>query len=175
MTNIDYDEIYEETPRDKAEYARRMKWHRRYLDVARLVSTWSKDPSTQTGCVVVDQIGNIVSTGYNGFARGVEDTPERLNDRPTKYLYVVHCDTNAIYSAARRGVSLVGCTMYLTGPPCNECMKGIIQAGITRVCWPEDNPFEKDPATQARWQVSIEATHNMAIEAGVEFVRVPAK
>jgi len=152
---------------------RSLKWHRRFLDVARLVATWSKDPSTKTGCVVVDQIGNIVSTGYNGFARGVQDTEERYNDRPTKYLFVVHCDTNAIYSAARRGVSLHGCTMYLTGPPCNECMKGIVQAGITRVVWPEDNPFEKDPATQARWKDSIEVTNAMAREAGVEFVRVP--
>ena len=152
---------------------RELKWHRRFLNEARAKATWSKDPSTKTGCVVVDDDGAIVSTGYNGFARGVDDKPDRYNDREVKYRFVVHCDTNAIYSAARRGVSLLGTTMYLTGPPCNECMKGIIQSGIRRVLWPEDNPFEKDPATQARWQVSIEATNAMAAEAGVEFIRVP--
>ena len=152
---------------------RELKWHRRFLEQCRGIASWSKDPSTQTGCVVVDQEGAIVSTGYNGFARGINDSDARYNHRETKYMFVVHCDTNAIYSAARRGVALRGCTMYLTGPPCNECMKGIIQAGITRVVWPEDNPFEKDFDTQARWQRSIEVTNQMANEAGVEFLRVP--
>ena len=152
---------------------RELKWHRRFLDLCHSIASWSKDPSTKTGCVVVDQEGAIVSTGYNGFARGVDDSDARYIHRETKYMFVVHCDTNAIYSAARRGVALLGCTMYLTGPPCNECMKGIIQAGITRVAWPEDNPFEKDFDTQARWQRSIEVTNQMANEAGVEFLRVP--
>lgn len=138
---------------------RELKWHRRFLDVARLVSTWSKDPSTQTG--------------GNGFARGVDDSEERYADREVKYRFVVHCNTNAIYSAALRGVSLRGATMYLTGPPCNECMKGIVQSGITRVVWPEDNPFEKDVATQQRWQGSIEVSNAMARAAGIEFLRVP--
>lgn len=154
---------------------RELKWHWRHLDEAWQQASYSKDPSTKTGCVVVDDAGSIISTGYNGFPRGVRDLPERYKVRGTKYRFVVHCDTNAIYSAARRGVSLVGATMYLTGPPCCECMKGIIQSGIRRVVWPEDNPFEKDPATQERWQYSIEATHAMAQEAGVEFVRVQKK
>lgn len=151
---------------------RDLKWHRRFLDVCRLISTWSKDPSTKTGCTVVDADGNIVSTGYNGFARGVFDGPGRYALREVKYRFVVHCDTNAMYSAARRGVSLQGCTMYLTGPPCCECVKGIIQVGIVRVVWPEDNAFEKDAATQARWRDSIFAADTMAKEAGVEFLRV---
>lgn len=151
---------------------RALKWDTRFLDVCRLVSTWSKDPSTKTGCVIVDENRAIVSTGYNGFARGVVDHPERYSDRSTKYRYVVHCDTNAIYSAARRGVSLKGCTMYLTGPPCNECMKGIIQSGITKVVWPADNPFERDPLVQERWRESIAATYLMASEAGILLSRV---
>lgn len=154
-------------------HRKQLVWHRRFLEVAQLIATWSKDPSTQTGCVVVDPDRAIVSTGYNGFARGVNDSPERYNDREVKYRYVVHCDTNAIYSAAARGVSLRGCTMYLTGPPCNECMKGIIQAGIGTVVWPEDNPFERDPATMERWRVSIETTETMAAEAGIQFLRIP--
>lgn len=152
---------------------RTLKWHRRFLEVARLISTWSKDPSTKTGCVVVDRNRAIVSVGYNGFARGVVDSAERYDDRETKYRFVVHCDTNAIYSAANRGVSLQGCTMYLTGPPCNECMKGIVQSGIDAVVWPEDNPFERDESVRARWAAQIEAAEDMADEAGVAFLRVP--
>ncbi len=161
------------TMRETPATSRGLRWHRHFLRQAWLCAEMSKDPSTKTGCVVIDADRCIVSTGYNGFARGVNDKPDRYNDREVKYRFVVHCDTNAIYSAARRGVSLLGCTMYLTGPPCNECMKGIVQAGIHRVIWPEDNPFEKDPATQARWQGSIEASNAMAEEAGVQFLRIP--
>jgi dCMP deaminase len=102
----------------------------------------------------------------------VFDHEERYADRETKYLFVVHCDTNAIYSAASRGVSLFGTTMYLTGPPCNECMKGIVQVGIRRVVFPRDNPFESDPEVRDRWAKSMRATQDMAMEADVEFIRV---
>lgn len=152
---------------------REEKWHRRFLSVAKLIATWSKDPSSKTGCLIVDKDKNLVSGGYNGFPRGVQDNEERYNDRKVKYSLVAHCDRNAIDSAARRGVPLRGCTMYLTGPPCNECMKSIIQSGISRVVWPEDNPFENDPATRERWKESIEASELMARESGVEFKRVP--
>lgn len=149
------------------------KWHLRFLEMARLIATWSKDPSTQTGCVVVDANRNIVSTGYNGFPRGVRDLSERYDDRPTKYRFVAHCDSNAVFSAANRGVSLRGATMYLTGPPCCECMKAIIQAGITVVVWPWDNPFEIDGSpTQERWADSMETSFTMACEAQVLMVRI---
>lgn len=152
---------------------RELKWHRRHIHIMREIAQWSKDPSTKVGCVIVDDHNSIVASGYNGFARGVVDSAERYNDRETKYRFVVHADTNAMYDAARRGVKLAGCTMYLSGPPCCECMKGLVQVGIRRVCWPEDNPFEKDEATLKRWAFSIEASQAMAREAGIEFVRVP--
>lgn len=141
-------------------------WHKRYLELAQHIATWSKDPSTKTGCVIVKD-NRILTTGYNGFPEGVIDSAERYNDRPTKYKYIEHCDRNAIYQAARLGLSLEGATMYLTGPPCHECTKGIIQSGITRVLWPADNPFENDPATMARWAESMEASTSMLLEAGI--------
>ncbi len=148
-----------------------LKWHRRFLGQAGYIATWSKDPSTQTGCVLVKDRA-IISTGYNGFPRGVADFEERYENRTLKYLLVVHCDTNAIYNAARRGVSTDGTTMYLTGPPCNECMKGIIQAGIVLVVWPRDNKFETDEDTWRRWFDATQAAELMALESGVDFLRV---
>jgi dCMP deaminase len=146
-------------------------WDRRFVALARAVSEWSKDPSTRTGAVVVDGHRRILSLGYNGFPVGVRDD-ERLTDREAKYRLIVHADLNAIYTAARLGLSLVGATMYLTGHPCNECMKGIIQVGIRRVAWPADNPFENDPATRERWADALLATHQMASESGVNMDRI---
>lgn len=109
-------------------------WNLRFMDLAQQVSTWSKDPSKKIGAVVVGPKRQILSTGYNGFPRGIEDTHDRLNDRDLKYKYVVHAEMNAIYNATYTGTSLDGASMYVYGLPiCHECAKGIIQVGIKEV------------------------------------------
>jgi dCMP deaminase len=138
------------------------KWTRRYLDIAKEVSTWSKDPSKQIGAVAVGDKGQILSQGYNGFPRGVKDTNERYNDREEKYKYVVHGEMNCIYNACNSGVSLNGATLYVTGlPVCSECAKGIIQVGIKKVVmeYPKDIP----PV----WEKSVQLTKQMFLEANV--------
>jgi dCMP deaminase len=138
------------------------KWTRRYLDIAKEVSTWSKDPSKQIGAVAVGDKGQILSQGYNGFPRGVKDTNERYNDREEKYKYVVHGEMNCIYNACNSGVSLNGATLYVTGlPVCSECAKGIIQVGIKKVVmeYPKDIPLI--------WEKSVQLTKQMFLEANV--------
>jgi|SRR5271170_6623263 len=136
---------------------RQAKWDARYLELAKHIAQWSKDPSTKTGAVIVSPQGAVVSVGYNGFARGVNDTDERLNDRETKYKLVVHCERNAIIFAQR---DLTGCTLY-TWPfmSCSPCAGMVIQAGITRCVAPQnDNP---------RWQEDFKLSQQQFAEAGV--------
>lgn len=138
------------------------KWTRRYLDIAKEVSTWSKDPSKQIGAVAVGDKGQILSQGYNGFPRGVKDTDDRYNNREEKYKYVVHGEMNCIYNACNSGVSLNGATLYVTGlPVCSECAKGIIQVGIKKVVmeYPKDIP--------PIWEQSVQLTKQMFHEANV--------
>lgn len=106
------------------------KWDLRFLTLAFLVASWSKDPSTKCGAVIVR--GNrIISLGYNGFPQGVYDHNERLQDRETKYKMVLHAEVNALMFA---NVDLTGCTIYTVPmPPCSRCAAQIIQAGIKRV------------------------------------------
>jgi len=141
------------------------KWDLRFLNLAHHVATWSKDPSTQVGCVIVNDQKRVVSIGYNGFPKGIEDSEERLNDRKTKYQYVVHAEPNAI---ANTNSSTEGCTIY-TWPfaPCSECMKLIIIHGIRRVVYPATSEELK-----TRWGESLEFAENMAIEAGLELVEL---
>ncbi|NJK88105.1 MAG: CMP deaminase, partial [Myxococcales bacterium] len=80
------------------------KWDLRFIELAKHVASWSKDPSTQCGCVIVDSSRRILSTGYNGFPAGVTDVYERLHDREVKYRLVAHSEVNAICTAARVGV-----------------------------------------------------------------------
>lgn len=134
-------------------------WHKRFIELAEHISTWSKDPSTQTGAVIVDRNNRVVSVGYNGFPRGVRDD-DRLNDRETKYEMVVHCEVNAIITAQR---DLEGCRLY-TWPfmSCSRCASVVVQSGITECYAPaSDNP---------RWQESFALTRRIFEEAGVSIV-----
>ena len=116
-------------------------WGDKYTHLAKEISTWSKDPSTKVGAVVIGEHGQLLSQGYNGFPRRINDTDDRLNNRKRKYELVVHAEMNAIYNASLTGVSLRDSTLYVYGLPiCNECAKGIIQVGIKKVvaCRPKE-------------------------------------
>jgi dCMP deaminase len=119
------------------------KWDSRFMKLAREISTWSRDPSTKIGAVIVNDERRILATGYNGFPRGIEDTEERLNDREQKYPLIVHGEMNALMNALYSGVSVKDTTLYVWGlPVCSECTKNVIQSGIKRVVitYPEHAP-----------------------------------
>ena len=144
------------------------KWDLRYLNLAERISSWSKDPSTKIGAIAVGSKGQVLSQGYNGFPRSIEDKIEYYEDRETKYKYVVHAEMNVIYNATYHGVSLEGTTLYVTGlPVCSDCAKGIIQVGITRVVM-------KERLTPQKWIDSWKTTSKMFDEANVkwEFLNV---
>ena len=141
------------------------KWDERYLRLAKEVSTWSKDPSTQVGAIAVLN-GTVLAQGYNGFPKYVADDEAKLQDREIKYKYTVHAEMNCIFNAALNGVSLYGSTLYIYPlPACHECAKGIIQVGIERVV----SPVFEDDLTQKRWEKSCETTFSMFEEAGVQY------
>lgn len=111
-----------------------MKWSEYFINIAEQVKLKSKDERTQIGAVIVGVDNEIVSTGYNSFPRGInDDIPER-QERPEKYFWFEHAERNAIYNAARIGVSTLGTTMYMTcGISCADCARAIISAGIKKV------------------------------------------
>lgn len=132
-------------------------WDRRFIELARHVSSWSKDPSKQVGAVIVDAQHRVVSLGFNGFPHGIRDD-DRLHDRQTKYELVVHAEINAVLFA---GKDLRGCTLYVWPiPPCSRCAAQIIQTGIIRVC--SNRTLETD-----RWHESCSLARKMFEEAGV--------
>ena len=113
------------TPKDK-------KWHVRFLRLAKEVSTWSIDPSTKVGCVLVKN-KRVISTGYNGFPKNISDNFDRLIDREKKYEITVHAEVNAVTTAALHGVSTEGSIAYVSFSPCSRCAAVLINAGISEV------------------------------------------
>ncbi len=141
-----------------------MNWDKYFMELARLVASKSKDESVKVGVVIVGPDHEIRSTGYNGFPRGIDETDSKRWERPIKYEWVEHAERNAIYNAARMGTPTNGCTMYLESPPCTDCGRAIIQAGIKEVVVTVNNPF-KD---REFWRESIKFACDMLREAGVK-------
>jgi dCMP deaminase len=140
-------------------------WDVRFLQLADMVSTWSKDPSTKVGAVIVDDLKRVLSLGYNGLPRGIQDTPERLADRDLKYKMVVHAEANAILNSPG---PVRGSTLYLFPlPPCSECSKLIIQSGIRAVRFPRWIPVPE------RWRDAMALSEAMLLEAGVDVRKFP--
>lgn len=138
------------------------KWHVRFLRLAEEVSTWSKDPSTVVGCVLVKN-RRVVSTGYNGFPKDLSDSFDRLIDREQKYEMTVHAEVNAVTTAALHGVSTENCTAYVTFSPCSRCAAVLINAGITAV-YVSGGSIIPD-----RWLKSLITASKMLAEAGVHY------
>jgi dCMP deaminase len=134
-------------------------WDKRFLDLAELVSSWSKDPSTKVGAVIVDDQNIIVSVGFNGFPKGIEDN-DRLNHRDSKYQIIVHAENNALMFAKR---PLDGCTIY-TYPfmPCPRCAGMIIQSGIKRVV------SYKNTTDRMRWELDFSISRELFNEANIQ-------
>lgn len=130
------------------------------IGMAEHVAKLSKDPSTKVGAVIFDDKRRIVSAGYNGFARGVADTADRLEDRSTKYRLTLHAEQNALMFAT---APLHGCTLVVTHPCCAHCAALSIQAGIKHVVWPEPAP-----AFLSRWEADMGLTLQQFKEAGVQ-------
>lgn len=141
--------------------SQRDSWDQVFLRLAKEVASWSKDPSTKVGAVAVGPKRNVLAQGYNGFPRGIFDYAERYNDKPTKYMYVVHAEMNVIYNATYNGVSLDGASLYVYGlPPCSECAKGIIQVGIKEI-------ITETQGIPKKWEDSWNFSKSMFDEAGV--------
>jgi len=139
-----------------------VNWDKRYLGLAKEVSSWSKDPSSKIGAVAIGSKGQVLAQGYNGFPRGIYDGEVRYNNREIKYQYIVHAEQNVIYNATYNGVSLDGATLYVWGlPVCSECAKGVIQVGIKRVVLPRAQ-------YPLHWVQSWRTSMEMFDEAGVE-------
>ena len=137
------------------------KWDMRFLELAKRISTWSKDPSRQIGAIAVKN-RNVIAQGYNGFPRGISDD-DRYNNREVKYKYVVHAEMNCIYNASFNGVSLVDSDFYVHGlPVCSDCAKGIIQVGVANVFMPSQEIPD-------HWIESWDLTRSMFDEAGVKW------
>lgn len=143
-------------------------WDEYFIGMAEYVATKSKDESVKLGAVIVAPNHAIISTGYNGFPRGVDESIASRHERPDKYLFTEHAERNAIFNATG---PLRGCTMYMSRSPsclCADCARAVIQVGIVAVIGP-NRPFE---GKGAQWEASLNAARIMMNEAGIATITI---
>jgi dCMP deaminase len=141
------------------------KWDIRFLQLARHVSEWSKDPSTKTGAVIT-QGKRVISMGYNGFPADMMDTPELYANREEKYSRIVHCEVNALIFAGRLPNDS---TLYTWPfPSCDRCVVQMIQAGIERFVAPVPSKESIE-----RWGPAFEKTKKYIQESRRWYLEVP--
>lgn len=133
-----------------------------YFEVAESFAKLSKDPSTKVGTLLLaDESNHVLSAGFNGFPRGIDETIESRWQRPEKYALVSHSESNAVAQAARTGTPLNKSTCVVTVFPCADCCKLLIQSGVSRIVTREPD-FEK-----VGWGRSFTYSKLMFEEAGV--------
>jgi dCMP deaminase len=156
-----------------------LRWDKRFLQLALDYAHMSKDPSTRVGAIIVGPDRELRSAGFNGLPRNIVDLPSRLHNRETKLKLMVHGEMNAVLAAARVGIPLKGCTMYMAatnplnevwgGVPCTRCSVEIIQTGIVRiVSW-------SIKTAPSRWHDDLTFAKQLLLEAGIECVELARK
>ena len=131
-------------------------WTSRFVAMANLVSTWSKDARKQVGAVVVSPDRRHFSVGYNGLPAGFPD--DVVLDRDTKNRYTLHAEENAIAQAA---ADVRGWSIYVTEAPCLRCALSIHRAGIVTVYCPAIDPNSQWAADQS---AALEFLTNMGVQ-----------
>lgn len=143
------------------------KKHEKFLRLAEFVANeFSKDRSTKVGAVIVGEDNEVLSLGYNGFPRGLDDNVESRHERPEKYYWAEHAERNALYNASRIGASVKNGRIYISGlPPCHDCARGIIQAGVKEV-------YMWDDGCPDRWGESNQRADEMFKELGIPVYKI---
>lgn len=150
-------------------------WDVRCMHEALAIAQWSTDKSLKVGAIIVDRDHNILSSGFNCFCHGIKEDVERTV-RPLKYVFTEHAERNAIYSAAKRGISLVGSTIYvdttesddIASTSCVDCCRAIIQVGIVRIVHrPMGSKFKELAEEMGGWRADWKLVTAMYQEAGI--------
>jgi dCMP deaminase len=147
----------------RAEHAM-SKWDKRFFQLCRLTATWSEDRRRKVGAVIVGSANEVRAIGYNGLPRGVsgEIDIRHSPEEREKYYWFEHAERNAIYNAARAGIGIAGCRLYVSLFPCSDCARGIIQSGIIQV-----NTFRR-PEVDVNFDRSFDVALTMFEEAHIE-------
>jgi dCMP deaminase len=139
---------------------------KKYLELARCqADIFSKDQYKKVGALfLMKESYQILTSGYNGMPRGIDETVLERWDRPLKYKYIEHAERNCIYNASRHGVPLNNSICIVTMFPCVDCTRALIQVGISLLV--TIHPVFEHP----RWGTEHILSSELLEEAGIHVI-----
>lgn len=156
-------------------------WSEYFMGVAMLSSMRSKDPSRKVGACIVNSDNRIVGIGYNGFPVGCSGLPwtsrsaeQEVGFLGTKHAYVCHAELNAVVNALSIA-ALKGATLYVTCFPCNECAKLIVQVGISRIFYQDDDKHDSDSSCASRVMFDLAKIDYRPMDSTIEVTMCTTK
>lgn len=135
------------------------KWASHWLRHAELLCDMSPCPRGRVGAFIIDSRNNPLSAGFNGPPRGdqgylcgghVCDRSEQgIPSGTSTEIGCHHAEQNALANALHKGVSVAGCSLIVTTPPCLACARLIHHSGIKSVYY-GDAPYDLTGTTYLR-------------------------
>lgn len=156
---------------------RRSKAIKYYKLTEYMANLFSKDPSTKVGALFMyPGTMQILSMGYNGMPRNIDETIAERWERPLKYMMTEHAERNAIYNAAQSGTALRDSICVATMCPCCDCARGIIQSGCKMVITRDIFELQrKNPDVASRWKEGWNISLLMIQEAQIQIIMLSDK
>ena len=112
----------------------RPSWDDYFKEIVLVTKKRSACERLQVGCLLVKD-NRIISAGYNGFLPGC---PHKSIVRNNHEQATIHAEQNALADCAKRGVSCLNATAYITHYPCIICCRLLLAAEIKEIKYIED-------------------------------------
>ena len=122
--------------------ANRLSWDEYFAKIVQVTEERSSCERLNVGCLLVKE-NRIISQGYNGHLPGA---PHNSIVRNNHEQATVHAEQNAICDCAKRGVSSLGCSVYITHYPCLICTRLLLASGIKEINYIHD--YKNDELVQ---------------------------
>lgn len=147
------------------QFEKRESWDHYFMRLVEAVASRATCTRRKFGALLTRE-NMILSTGYNGSARGLAHCTEVgckiINNHCVR---TIHAEQNAIISAARNGINVNGATIYTLGFPCLICAKLLINLGIKRVVF-------RELYFKPEYKEELEFTQELFRDTGVETVHL---
>lgn len=147
----------------------RVPWNNYYIEMCEVVATQSTCTRRKVGAVMVSKDSyRLLATGFNGAPTDVGHCNDivggctrKANKIPSgehhEWCRGVHAEQNAIIQASVFGVPLKDAILYCTINPCVQCIKMLINVGVTKIYY-KDNDYKDVLAEELIKESKIELT-----------------
>lgn len=141
-----------------------------FLRMARLVATRATCARRAVGCVLVDRLGHVLATGYNGVAPGEDHCTDRPcpgarlpSGQGLDLCEATHAEQNALLQCG--DVQCIA-TCYTTTSPCVTCVKLLLNTSCRRIVFIDAYSEPHYSLARGLW---TKQNHELANTPGLEF------